>query len=360
MRPMPRRRRPGPRDTPGPARRAAARRGGAPRSAADRGRGLWAPAPVAVGLLAGALADAAFGDPRRGHPVAGFGRLAAGLEVRAWRPSRLAGAGYALGLVGAAAAGGYWADARLLHRPAARALLVGAFSWAALGGRSLARAALDVATAVRAGDLEAARRLLPVLAGRDPCDLDGPELCRAAVESVAENTADAIVGPLLWGAIAGPAGIAAYRAANTLDAMVGHRSDRYRRFGWAAARLDDLLTWPAARLGAGLACVLAPAVRGDRRLAWSTMRRDGGAHPSPNAGRLEAAFAGALGVRLGGRIRYGERVEDRPVLGAGPPAGPGDVARAARLSALVGAAATGLAAAGALALRSSGPGRARR
>jgi adenosylcobinamide-phosphate synthase len=309
---------------------------------------------VAVGLLLGALADVAFGDPRRGHPVAGFGRLASALEERVWRPSRLAGAGYALGLVGAAAAAAGWTDARLRARPAARTLLVAALTWTALGGRSLARAALQVASAVDAGDLDAARRLLPVLAGRDPRDLDGPELCRAAVESVAENTADAIVGPLLWGAVAGPAGIAAYRAANTLDAMVGHRGPRYRRFGWAAARLDDLLTWPAARLAAGLACALAPAVRGDRRVAWSTMRRDGAAHPSPNAGRLEAAFAGALGIRLGGRNRYGERVEDRPVLGAGPPAGPADAVRAARLSTLIGAAATALAAAGALALRAPG------
>jgi len=313
-----------------------------------RGRGA-----VALGLLAGALADAAFGDPRRGHPVAGFGRVAAALETRVWRPSRLAGTGYALALVGAVGVGAFLADSRLRARPAARTLLVGAVTWTALGGRSLARAALDVAGAVQAGDLETARRLLPALAGRDPDGLDGPELCRAAVESVAENTADAVVGPLLWGAIAGPAGIAAYRAANTLDAMVGHRSRRHRHFGWGAARLDDVLTWPAARIGACLACALAPAVHGDRGLAWSTMRRDGAAHPSPNAGRLEAAFAGALGVRLGGRNRYGERVEERPVLGAGSAARatPADVARAARLSALVGAAATGLAAAGALALR---------
>jgi adenosylcobinamide-phosphate synthase len=309
--------------------------------------GRWV---VAAGLLGGALADAAFGDPGGWHPVAGFGRVAGALEARVWRPSRLAGAGYALGLVGATAGGAYLLDRRLRRRPAARALLVGGLTWSALGGRSLARAALELGGAVAAGDLEAARRLLPTLAGRDPRELDGPELCRAVVESVAENTADAVVGPLLWGAVAGPAGIAAYRAANTLDAMVGHRSPRYRDFGWAAARLDDLLTWPAARLGAGLSCALAPAVGGDPRRAWATMRRDGHAHPSPNAGRLEAAFAGALGVRLGGRNRYGELVEDRPPLGAGPPAGPADVARAARLGALVGAAATALAAGGALAL----------
>jgi adenosylcobinamide-phosphate synthase len=330
---------------------------------ATRGRRMRPPAAsgvgrggaVGLGLLVGALADLAFGDPRRGHPVAGFGRLAAGLEARVWRPSRAAGAGYALGLVGAAAAAALLADARLRARPLARTALVGGLTWAALGGRSLGRAARQLAAAVRAGDLEDARRLLPALAGRDPRELDGPELCRAAVESVAENTADAVVGPLLWGAVAGPAGIAAYRAANTLDAMVGHRSRRHHRFGWAAARLDDLLTWPAARLAAALACGLAPAVGGDARRAWATMRRDGAAHPSPNAGRLEAAFAGALGVRLGGRNRYGDRVEHRPILGAGPPAGPAEVLRAARLSALVGAAATALAATAALALPGSAP-----
>jgi adenosylcobinamide-phosphate synthase len=136
--------------------------------------------------------------------------------------------------------------------------------------------------------------------------------------------------------------VAAYRAANTLDAMVGHHSVRYERFGWAAARLDDLLTWPAARLGAGLACVLAPLVGGGVGRAWRTLRRDGGAHPSPNAGRMEAAFAGALGVRLGGVNRYGDRVERRPTLGDGPAPGPDEVDRAVRLSMLVGWAAAAL------------------
>jgi adenosylcobinamide-phosphate synthase len=313
--------------------------------------GLRASEAVAIGLLAGAAADWAVGDPRRGHPVAGFGRLAAGLERRVWRPSRLAGAGYALALVGTAAAGVGLADGRLRARPAARALLVAGVTWTALGGRSLGRVALELAAAVRAGELEAARRLAPTLAGRDPSGLDGPELCRAAVESVAENTADAVVGPLLWGALAGPAGVAGYRAANTLDAMVGHRSQRHRRFGWAAARLDDLLTWPAARLAAALACLLAPLAGGDRARAWAALRRDGTAHPSPNAGRLEAAFAGALGVRLGGTNHYGGRVERRPHLGEGPPPGPDDVARAVRLSAVVGTAATALSAATAWSLR---------
>jgi adenosylcobinamide-phosphate synthase len=249
---------------------------------------------------------------------------------------------YATVLVGGAVVAVAVADRGLVRRPAARMLLLALVTWAAVGGRSLAEAGRQMAGAVRDGDLEAARKLAPTLVGRDPTGLDGPELCRAAVESVAENTADAVVGPLLWGALAGPAGVAAYRAANTLDAMVGHHGDRYERFGWAAARLDDALTWPAARLGAGLACVLAPLVGGDAGRAWRMLRRDGGGHPSPNAGRMEAAFAGALGVRLGGVNRYGDRVEQRPTLGGGRVPAPDDVDRAVRLSVLVGSAAAAL------------------
>jgi adenosylcobinamide-phosphate synthase len=301
--------------------------------------------PVALGLLAGAAADRVLGDPARWHPVAGFGALAGLLEARCWRPSRAAGVRYALLLVTGVAAAAAAVDAGLRRRPLARCAFAAAVTWAALGGRSLGRVAAELARAVDAGDLERARALAPWLVGRDPSGLEGPELCRAAVESVAENTADAVVGPLLWGALAGPAGTAAYRAANTLDAMVGHLDTRHRRFGWAAARLDDVLTWPAARLGAGLAVVLAPAAGGDRVRAWRVLRRDGAAHPSPNAGRMEAAFAGALGVRLGGRNRYGGRVEDRPRLGDGRPPDPAAVLRAVRLAGLVGAAATALAAA---------------
>ncbi|HKQ00797.1 MAG TPA: CobD/CbiB family cobalamin biosynthesis protein, partial [Actinomycetes bacterium] len=245
---------------------------------------------------------------------------------------------YTTGLVGGATAAAVWADRRVRDRPLARLLLLATTTWSAVGGRSLALAGQALADAVRHGDLERARQLAPTLVGRDPSGLDGGQLCRAAVESVAENTADAVVGPLLWGALAGPAGVVGYRAANTLDAMVGHKSPRYARFGWAAARLDDLLTWPAARLGAVLACLLAPAVGGDPGVAWRTLRADGAAHPSPNAGRMEAAFAGALGVRLGGRNRYDDRVEQRPTLGHGQLPTPDDLDRAVRLSLLVGAA----------------------
>jgi adenosylcobinamide-phosphate synthase len=300
------------------------------------------PGPRALGLLAGVAADWALGDPRRGHPVAGFGQVASGLERRLWRPSRAAGVLYTAGLVGGAAAAARWADRRVRGRPLAGSLLLAAVTWSALGGQSLALAGRALGDAVRRGDLDRARQLAPTLVGRDPSGLDAGQLCRAAVESVAENTVDAVVGPLLWGALAGPAGVAGYRAANTLDAMVGHKSPRHLRFGWAAARLDDLLTWPAARLGAVLACLLAPAVGGDPARAWRTLRADGGAHPSPNAGRMEAAFAGALGVRLGGRNLYGDQVEQRPALGQGPLPTPDDLDRAVRLSLLVGAATAAL------------------
>jgi adenosylcobinamide-phosphate synthase len=143
----------------------------------------------------------------------------------------------------------------------------------------------------------------------------------------------------MWAAVAGSGGVLAHRAVNTLEAMVGYRSARYERFGWASARLDDAMNWPAARLTAAAAAVLAPIAGGSPRETWRIVRRDGAAHPSPNGGRAEAAFAGALGLRLGGRNVYAERVEDRPFLGDGVPPGPADVERAARLSQAVGCAA---------------------
>jgi adenosylcobinamide-phosphate synthase len=293
-------------------------------------------------MVVGAVGDRIFGDPVRFHPVAAFGRAAARLERLLWRPRRWPGAVYTLVLVGGTATTARMIDARLRHRPLARAAFVTIVSWAALGGRSLGREALNIADSVERGEIGEARRRIPSLVGRDPSELGAAELCRAAVESVAENTADAVVGPLLWSAIAGPAGTVAYRAANTLDAMVGHRDERYERFGWMPARLDDLLTWPAARAAAVLAVVLAPLVGGRPSCAWRTLCRDGAAHPSPNAGRLEAAFAGALGIRLGGRNQYGDRVEDRPLLGDGPLPDATVLRRAVRLSEWVGAAAAAL------------------
>ncbi|HEY0360226.1 MAG TPA: CobD/CbiB family cobalamin biosynthesis protein, partial [Mycobacteriales bacterium] len=162
-------------------------------------------------------------------------------------------------------------------------------------------------------------------------------LARATVESVAENTSDAVVAPLVWGALGGVPGLLGYRAVNTLDAMVGHRSPRYRRFGWASARLDDAVNLVPARFTAALTVAAAPIVGGSRRESWRVWRRDGRAHPSPNSGHCEASAAGALGVRLGGRNVYAGRTEDRPGLGDGPTPSIVDVGRAARLSRAVAA-----------------------
>jgi len=274
----------------------------------------------AFGLALGFAADRLLGDPRRWHPVAGFGQAAAALEDRLHADSRARGVAHVALLVGAATYAGRQLGDGTLATAAA--------TWVVLGGRSLDREAAAVQTLLDEGRLPDARQRLTHLVGRDPTHLDESEVARAVVESLAENTSDAVVAPLLWGALLGPAGLLGHRAANTLDAMVGHRSARYERFGWAAARLDDLVNIPGSRLTAALTVLLGPAPAGAVR-AW---RRDAAAHPSPNAGPVEAAFAGALGVRLGGRNTYGDRVEHRAVLGDG--AGPGrhDVLRARRLA----------------------------
>jgi adenosylcobinamide-phosphate synthase len=319
-------------------------------------RAARAACSAGASLLAGYAADMAFGDPRRWHPVAGFGRLALALERAVYAPTRVRGTIFTALLVALAAS----AAARLA-RAAGRggrgslggSTVLAVLMWAALGGRSLTRAALNVSDLVERDELDQARVSLRALCGRDAAALYGPELCRAALESVAENTGDAVVGALLWGAVAGPAGVAAYRAANTLDAMVGHRSERYLEFGWAAAKLDDVMSWPAARMTALLACMGAPLVGGSPRAAAAIVRRDGGAHPSPNSGRVEAAFAGALGVTLGGQLAYNGSIEDRPQLGDGRAPSTEDVHRAARLSLAVGAAAAALCASARAALAGS-------
>ena len=294
-----------------------------------------------LALAGGYLADVAFGDPARGHPVAGFGQLAQRVEASVYAPTRVRGVCYAAALVGTAAAGAELAgrSAQRAAGPVGRTAVLAVVTWAALGGRGLALVADRLADEVLSGDLAAARGTLPWLCGRDPEGLDAAGLSRAALESVAENTSDAVVGALLWGAIAGPAGVAGYRAANTLDAMVGHRSPRYAEFGWASARLDDALCWPAARLGAALTALCAPLVGGLPDATWRIVIEDGASHPSPNAGRVESAFAGALGVTLGGPLAYAGRPEVRPTLGDGPAPTAADVHRATRLSRAVGIAA---------------------
>lgn len=249
----------------------------------------------AEGLALGVVLDAVIGDPRRGHPVAGFGRVAAGVERWLYRDSRTAGVLYVGALVGGAGLAGVAVER------ACRGSVFGTAvaTWAVLGGTSLGREGSAMADALECGDLDAARARLPHLCARDPEGLKADELVRATVESVAENTSDAAVAPLLWGAVAGIPGLFVYRAVNTLDAMVGYRNARYERFGWAAARLDDAMNWVPARVTGALVALFGG------HGAWRVLLQDGGNHPSPNAGRCEAAFAGALGVRLGGANAYG-------------------------------------------------------
>ena len=267
---------------------------------------------------AGLVADRLLGEPPGPlHPVRGFGAVMRAVEARCWRDSRAAGAVHlAAGIAVGTAAG-------------AAVPSTAAATWLAVGGSALWSAAEDVGAALEAGDLEHARALLPSLVGRDPTGLDEKEIARAAVESVAENTVDAIVAPALWAALGGAPAALAYRAVNTLDAMVGHHSPRYERYGWASARVDDAVNVVPARLAAALVAAVRP--RAAARVATAVLR-DAPAHPSPNAGVVEAAFAAALGVSLGGVNVYPYGIEERPRLGDGPPPEVGDIRRAVRLS----------------------------
>ncbi|MGQ0630651.1 MAG: cobalamin biosynthesis protein [Sporichthyaceae bacterium] len=298
----------------------------------------------ALGLAVGFLGDAVLADPRRGHPVAGFGRAATALERRWWRDSGVPGAAHTAVCVGTPVLAGVALERLAGDRGSARVLGTALATWAVLGGASLAREGAVMSALLRADDLPGARARLSHLCARDATALDGAALARATVESLAENTSDAVLAPLLAGALAGIPGLLGYRAINTLDAMVGYRSTRYARFGMPAARLDDLANLAPARLTGLVTVALAPAVGGRPAAAARALWADRRAHPSPNAGWCEAAAAGALGVRLGGRNSYDGATESRPVLNAGGRAPQiGDIARAVRLSRLVGVAGLALA-----------------
>ncbi len=266
---------------------------------------------VAAGLVLGYLADRLLADPSRWHPVAGFGRIAQVTEGHLYSDSRTAGATFTTVLVGGATGAAYLLGRRL--PPAAEVVATAIATWAVLGGTSLLAVATAVADDLDNDDLDGARGHIRSLCARDPEMLDAAGVCRAALESVAENTSDATIGPLVWGAIGGIPGLVGYRAVNTLDAMVGYRSPRYGRFGWASARLDDAANLIPARFTAGLTVVLG----GSPRAAIAAWRADASGHPSPNAGVVEASMAGALGVGLGGPTVYAHGVEQRPTLGVG-------------------------------------------
>lgn len=300
----------------------------------------------ALAILVAALAlDALVGDPdavwrRLPHPVVLMGgliaRLDRGLNRDRDRPlaRRLRGVLAVILLVAAAAGLG------LALETLARRLPGGEWGLALLASTLIAQRSLyehvaRVRDAFRKGGLAAARRAVAMIVGRDPESLDEAGVCRAAIESCAENVSDGVVAPAFWFALAGLPGLAAYKAVNTADSMIGHRTPRYEAFGWAAARLDDLLNWVPARLSGLLLALAAPIAGGRVGAAVAVMARDAPLHRSPNAGWPEAAMAGALEVALAGPRRYGARVVDDPFLNpaARREAGPADLARALRVMA---------------------------
>ncbi len=304
------------------------------------------PLSANLGLIACALVlEAAAGYPEAvlraiGHPVMWVGALIGWMD-RAWNRDRLSPRGrritgiiavLALLVVSAGLAVALQAACGALPRPLALLLTAIAAS-TLLAQRSLWSFVAAVGHALRQGGLPAGRAAVAHIVGRNPDTLDQPAVIRAAIESLAENFSDGVVAPALWGALLGLPGIAAYKAVNTADSMIGHFTPRHRAFGWAAARLDDLVNLPASRLAAGwlvLAACLQPGA--SARRALRAVRRDAVLHRSPNAGWPEAAMAGALGLRLAGPRTYGEtRVNDAWMGDGRAEAGPRDLDRALAL-----------------------------
>ncbi len=273
------------------------------------------------------LLDAWLGEPRRAHPLVAFGRMAQWIEAKVFRDNRSAGL-LAWGLAVLPLVCVAWVFVDRLGEPLRwLSILVGAaVLYLAIGHRSLADHALPVADALRRGDLSAARAAVGRMVSRDTAVLDETQVAAAATESVLENGSDAVFGALFWFAVLGAPGAVLYRFANTLDAMWGYRNARYERFGWAAARIDDVLNFVPARLTA-----LTYALLGDRARAWRCWQRQAPLWDSPNAGPVMAAGAGALGVRLGGAAPYDGVWEARPDLGEGDPPNAESIRRALRL-----------------------------
>lgn len=286
---------------------------------------------AAIMLLALAI-DAGLGWPsavfaRIGHPVTWIGAMISALDRTLNRDDapdaarRAAGALAALVIIGLAAGAG-WFAAALVPNGWAGVILSGVLAWPLIAARAMYVHVAAVARPLMSGDIETARSAVALIVGRDPSELDAAGVGRAAIESLAENTSDGIVAPVFWGVMLGLPGIAAYKAINTLDSMIGHRTPRHQAFGWASARIDDLVNLIPARL-TGL---LFAAVSARPQAALATMWRDARHHRSPNAGWPEAAMAGALAVRLSGPRRYAGDVAPEPwVNGAASDPAPGDL-----------------------------------
>lgn len=268
------------------------------------------------------IAERLIGYPDRlfaaiGHPVTWLGRLIAFLDRTLNRPTdsdfrrRMSGV-LALVIIVAIPVLAGFAIQRFLGEIAGGFLLTALLATSLLAQKSLHEHVRAVAHALDTGGVEAGRKAVALIVGRDPEQLDEAAVCRAAIESLAENFSDGVVAPALWLGIGGLAGGVGYKAVNTADSMIGHKSPRHRAFGWAAARLDDLVNLPASRLSALLIVLSAALMKdADPGAAWRAVRRDAGRHRSPNAGWPEAAVAGALGLALAGpRIYGGETVED--------------------------------------------------
>ena len=294
-------------------------------------------------VIAALAFDALIGDPnwlwrRLPHPVVlmgsfiGFLDRTLNLETRSPAHRKLAGiAGIILVAVMSALFGAV--VEALLRQVAFGNVLIGLVASVLIAQRSLYQHVSRVRSAFADGGLSKARHAVSMIVGRDPDQLDEAGVCRAAIESCAENFSDGVVAPAFWLALLGLPGLIAYKAVNTADSMIGHHTARHECFGWAAARLDDLVNLIPARLSGLLLAAVAPVAKGAVGVALQVMRRDGVKHRSPNAGWPESAMAGALGLALAGPRRYGEQIVDDPFLNAEArkDATPDDIGRALHL-----------------------------
>ena len=284
---------------------------------------------LSIVIIVALLLDRILGEPRRFHPLVGFGRLAQGVEVYLIGDgkSRIRGVVALMSLLVmillpiTVAAYMLVAQWPLLLWPLSILLL-----YLTVGGRSLAQHAEQVGSALDKDNLIEARRRVAMIVSRDCEELDEKGVARAAVETVLENGSDAIFAPIFWFLLLGIPGVVLYRIVNTLDAMWGYRNERYLHFGWAAARLDDVLNWAPARLTA-----LGYTLAGATQSAWRCWKLQGSQMASPNAGVVMAAGAGALQVELGGAAQYHGEWIDKPQLGTGVTASSKDIRRAIAL-----------------------------
>lgn len=286
--------------------------------------------PVALAALA---LDAVLGWPawlyaRVGHPVGVFARVIDRGETRLNRPehstaARRLGGTATLALVVALAGGVAWGAATGVRAALGEHAWIGLalLAWPGLAQRSLDDHVRPVLAALKDGDVATARARLAMIVGRDTAPLDEAGIARAALESLAESFCDGVVAPLFWLLALGLPGLWAYKAINTADSLIGHREERWRAFGWAAARTDDVANLAPARLAGAALCLAGGG-------GWRTMRRDASRHASPNAGWPEAAMAGAIGVRLAGPVAYDGVMQDKPWIGDGREARADDIARA--------------------------------